>query len=191
MTDVEQADRKSELLDQLTRQSDWIKNCDAKASIAIGGLGIFLAAISSEFILIKMGNVISQAILNLNFSNLLYLSVLAINIVSLFYGVHCLIRVIVPRLSKELYKEKALYTDSLFFFEMIARNEYADYEMKVNTREEAEKLKDLTSQVYINAKICTVKHQWFSKGIKWAMWSVGGLIILFFIGVLLLEVGGI
>lgn len=91
---------KEELLGQLDRHLDWIKSCDTKTSIVLGVIGIFLTIFASDGSINIINLVFSGAIQNLNFSNLLYLTLFILSLSVFVYGAFSLIKVLIPRLSK-------------------------------------------------------------------------------------------
>ncbi|MCU9593837.1 DUF5706 domain-containing protein [Caldibacillus thermolactis] len=134
--------------------------------------------------------VFSEAIQNLNFSNLLYLLFFTLSLCIFVYGAFCLIRVLIPRLSKEVEVYQGTYKDSLYFFEAIAKSTFPEYKEKVAKRIEEDDINDIMSQIFINAKICTIKYSLYKKGIKFSFLGIAGILILYVIGIILLKSGG-
>ncbi|BCC00156.1 hypothetical protein BCJMU51_2220 [Bacillus cereus] len=56
--------------------------------------------------------------------------------------------------------------------------------------EEDDEITDILSQIYVNAKICTIKYSYYSKGIKCAALGIAGVLILYVIGMILVMLGG-
>lgn len=182
--------KKEELLEQLDRHLEWIKSCDTKTSIVLGVIGIFLTIFASDSSINMLNLVFSEAIQNLNFSNLLYLLFFTLSLCIFVYGAFCLIRVLIPRLSKEVEVYQGTYKDSLYFFEAIAKSTFTEYKEKVAKRIEEDDINDIMSQIFINAIICTIKYSLYKKGIKFSFLGIAGILILYVIGIILLKSGG-
>jgi ABC-type protease/lipase transport system fused ATPase/permease subunit len=181
---------KEELLEQLDRHLDSIKSCDTKASIVLGVIGIFLTIFASDSSIKMLNLVFSEVFQNFNFSNLLYLLLFALYLYFFIYGAYSLIRVLVPRLSKEAQTYHGIHKDSLYFFENIAQNSFFEFKEKLASRTEEDKVNDILSQIFINAKICTVKYSLYNRGIKFSFLGIAGILILYVIGIILSKLGG-
>ncbi|MDG0950047.1 Pycsar system effector family protein [Bacillus paranthracis] len=181
---------KNNLTERLDRHLDWIKSCDTKASIVIAVLGVFLTIFTSENSIKMLKQILSQPLQHINFANLLYLLLFVVSWVIFIYGVYCLVRVLVPRLSKDALSYDGINNDSLYFFESIAKNNFLEFKDKMNNTEENDEIADILSQIYVNAKICTTKYSYYSKGIKFAALGISGVLILYVIGMILVMLGG-
>ncbi|KAF6558339.1 hypothetical protein G9G63_25770 [Paenibacillus sp. EKM202P] len=181
---------RTDLLARLDRLLDWIKSCDTKASIVIAGIGLFLTLFTSENFFSILKAILTGAFSHLNFSNLLFLICFALAFSLFVYGSYCLIRVLAPRLSSDVEIMEGMHTDSLYFFESISKNNFREFAEKVRGRNEADDINDILSQLYINAKICTVKYTYYSKGIRYGAIGLSTLLILFILGVILSKAGG-
>lgn len=181
---------KENLIDRLDRNLDWIKSCDTKASIVIAVLGVFLTIFMSENSIKMLKEILSQPFQHINFANFLYLLLFVVFWTILLYGVYCLIRVLVPKLTKDVVSYEGTYKNSLYFFEGIAKNSFLEFKDKVTNTTKEDEITDILSQVYINAKICTIKYSYYSKGIRCASLGIAGVIILYVIGMVLVMVGG-
>jgi hypothetical protein len=184
-------DRRKDLLEQLNRHLDWIKSCDTKSSIVLAVIGIFLTIFATNNSINLLNTILLKAIGNINFANILYLLTFFISLCSFIYGAYCLIRVLTPILGKKVQEYQGIHTDSLYFFETIARNSFFEFKDKVNRRSEEDEISDILSQIYINAKICTIKYSFYSKGIKLSFLGIASVLILYVIGVILLNVEAI
>lgn len=188
--EIENRVDRTDLLARLDRLLDWIKSCDTKASIVIAAIGLFLTLFTSDNFFGFWKRILSGAMSHLNFSNLLFLIFFSLAAISFIYGAYCLVRVLTPRLSKEVEMMEGMHADSLYFFESISRNKYREFSEKVRSRTNDEDLNDILSQVYINAKICTVKYAYYQKGIRYGAIGLSALFIIFLIGVILSKTGG-
>src|SRR5699024_3295832 len=174
--------KKEELLEQLDRHLDWIKSCDTKTSIVLGVIGIFLTIFASDSSINIINLVFSGVIQNLNFSNLLYLILFILSLSIFVYGAFNLISVLIPRLSKEVEVYHGTYKDSLYFFESIAKSTFPEYKERMAKRIEEDEISDITSQIFINAQICTIKYSLYKKGIKFSFLGIAGILVLYVIG---------
>lgn len=181
---------KENLLNRLDRLLEWIKSCDTKSSIVLAGIGIFLTIFTTDYIINELKNILVNLVKSINFSNILYSLLFLISIVLLIYGSYCLIRVLIPRLERDNVAEEARPTDSLYFFETISKNNYIQFRDKMYNTTNKEEIEDILSQIYINAKICTFKYHYSSKGIKYSFIGISGIIIFYIVGLILMELGG-
>lgn len=178
------------LINRLDRHLDWIKSCDTKASIVIAGLGLFLTIFTSEQSLKGLGSVLNVAVKDLNFANLLFLLMVTTSFLSILYGGYNLIRVLVPRLKKDTSLLSNIRNDSLYYFETIADRDFTSFRQSISEESESDEVQDLLSQIYINAKICSIKYKYYGKGIQCSFLGISAFIVLYMIGIILLKVGG-
>lgn len=184
------ADEKNSLISQLDRHLEWIKSCDTKSSIVLAVIGIFLTVFTYEHSINMLNVIISRSIKSINFSNLLFLFLFTVSWCVFIYGAYCLIRVLIPRLSKEVLAYDGIQTDSLYFFENISKNTFSEYKEKVINRKEEDEITDILSQIFVNAQICTIKYSYYSKGIRCAFIGISGVLVLYIIGIILVKAGG-
>jgi hypothetical protein len=178
-------------INQLDRHLDWIKACDTKASIVLAVVGIFLTAITAEHSMKMFGEIAAAIITNINLSNILYIALMAWAFSVFTNGTYNLIRVLTPRLFKETSTNKEINTeDSFYYFESIAKKQFADYKLKVNGRSVTEEIDDILGQIYVNASIATEKYNHYRKGIKYSFIGIAAIVVLFIIGIILVKVGG-
>ncbi|MDQ0049893.1 hypothetical protein J2T18_004215 [Paenibacillus polymyxa] len=181
---------KNNLIARLDRHLDWIKSCDTKSSIVLAVIGIFITIFTSEHSLNMLKHVLIQTIQHISFSNFLYLILFAVSWGVFIYGAYCLIRVLIPRLSKEVLAYEGVDNDSLYFFETISKKSFPDFKRKMESTNQEDEIVDILSQVYINANICTIKYSYYSKGIKYSFFGISGVMFLYVIGLILVKLGG-
>ncbi|GIN25552.1 hypothetical protein FDF40_03645 [Clostridium sporogenes] len=179
---------KENLINRLDRHLDWIKSCDTKASIVLAIIGVFLTIFLSDQSLNMLKEIFKQIVNNINFSNILYLIFFVFSWCLFIYGSNCLVKVLIPR-DKKILEEEGLYKDSLYYFETISNNSFLEFKRKV-TRDKDNEISDLLSQIYVNAKICAIKYQFFKKGIKYSFFGIVSIVLVFMIGALLVNIGG-
>jgi len=181
---------KNNLIGRLDRHLDWIKSCDTKASIVIAGIGLFLTIFTSEHSLIGIGAILKVVVEKLDFANFLFLLLFLSAILLILYGCYNLIRVLVPRLKKEVSQIVTTGGNSLYFFETIADRDFSSFKHNIRQEDEETEIEDIISQIYINAKICTIKYRYYGKGIRFSFIGISMLIIMYITGLILLKVGG-
>lgn len=182
---------KNDLTQRLDRHLDWIKSCDTKASIVIAGAGIFLSIFTAEHSINMLNQILSQTIQNINFSNFVYLTLFFIFWGLFVYGAYCLIRVLVPRMKKEvLIYQQDTRSDSLYYFESIDDKKYLEFKEKMINETPEDEIEDLLTQIYINAKVCSAKYYFYRKGIRLTFIGIAGILVLYTIGIILLKLGG-
>ncbi|MEK4136371.1 hypothetical protein NSQ93_22600 [Bacillus sp. FSL W8-0445] len=182
---------KENLINRLDRHLDWIKSCDTKASIVLAIIGVFLTLFLSDQSLNMLKEIFKQIVNNINFSNILYLIFFIFSWCLFIYGSNCLVKVLIPR-DKKILEEEGLYKDSLYYFETISNNSFLEFKRKVTIRDKDNdnELSDILSQIYVNAKICTIKYRFFKKGVKYSFFGIVSIISVFMIGALLVNIGG-
>lgn len=182
---------KNDLLARLDRLLDWIKSCDTKSSIVIAGTGLFLTIFTSEHSFNMLKTILTKTFDHMYFLKVLYIIFFSISLLFFVYGSYCLIRVLAPRLSKDLKGLEHTENDSLYYFESISTNTFLGFVNKVKTRNEDDDIQDILSQIYINSKICTLKYFHYSQGIKCVFIGMVGLLLFFVFGVILIKSGGL
>ncbi|MED4057167.1 Pycsar system effector family protein (plasmid) [Niallia taxi] len=186
---MDQLDRDN-LLNRLDRLLEWIRACDTKSSIVLAGIGIFITFFTTDFITKTFKTILVRSIKNIDFSNFLYLLLLFLSVLSLMYGIYCLTKVLIPRLSKETVENDGRPSDSLYFFEPIAKTKYREFRDNMLTATKEDEKEDILSQIYVNAKICTYKYNYSRKGMKLSIIGISSLVILYLIGLVLIQLGG-
>lgn len=181
---------KKDLLERLDRHLDWIKSCDTKASIVLAGTGIFLTTFTASHSLKTLNEILTKVFQNFSFSNLLYLLFFIFGWLAFIKGAYCLIKVLVPRLKKDVIYDAEMNNDSLYFFENISKNKFSDFRQKMTDVSSEDDHLDILSQIYINARICTIKYQYFNKGIKFAFLGIAAILSVYVVGIILLKTGG-
>ncbi|MDA2779785.1 hypothetical protein PDR89_09960 [Bacillus cereus group sp. Bc002] len=192
MADNDQSINNENLIERLDRHLDWIKSCDTKASIVLAMLGIFLTLFASEQSINSLKEICTGIFTNINFANILYFIMLVCSCSLFFYGGYCLVNVLIPR-DKRILSEAGLHQDSLYYFETIANSSFLDFKRKIlNTENSAIKneTNDIISQIYVNAKICTIKYQYLKKGILYSFSGITLAMLLYVIGIVLVQLGG-
>lgn len=182
---------KSNLINRLDHQLDWIKSCDTKTSIIIAVIGIFLSIFASENSVASLKEIFTHIFKHHYFSDFVYLFFFSLSWIIFIYGSYYLIRVLKPRLYNSLRTIRGTNKDSLYYFETIAKNDYLAFKQKMINRNHDDEIEDILTQIYVNAKICTLKYSYYKRGIAFAFIGIAGNLILFIIGIILIELGGL
>ena len=171
----------------LDRVINWVSNCDSKVSYLLTLQGIILTIIftsnyascitdtfSYKFSLADFG---WKSVFRFLEGVSLY-SFLTLILVSL-YNAYLTLR---ARLDPKIFKEKGLTTNSVLFFETIAKRKFVDFvtDQQNTTNTGTNQLdNDIDSQVFINSKICQLKFKHYNLTLKYCgIGFIVGLIYL-------------
>ncbi|XXM72323.1 Pycsar system effector family protein [Lysinibacillus sphaericus] len=186
-----QTAERDHLCAQLDRHLDWIKSCDTKSSIVLAVVGIFLTLFTAEHSIKMLMKIMILTFENINFSNIIFLILCLIGLSFFVNGTYNLIRVLTPRLSKEVnLNEEVNVTRSLYFFESISRNKFSEFKERVISQSIEDEIYDLLTQIYVNARISSIKYKHYNKGIRYVFIGIALMLFLFFAGIILVKVGG-
>ena len=151
----------------LERVINWINSCDQKAGIILGIIGVIFSLMLSLDYLSRFKAIVLNL---LNIKCYVLIVILSVALISLVFGVFLLIATLVPRIDSNVYREKRINTNSKIFFNSISHNKsYEEYYNSFIKLNEQDYLNDLLSQIYINSKIASEKHKYFSTGLKWTI----------------------
>jgi hypothetical protein len=178
---------KDDLNQILDRNIAWIENCDNKASIALGTIGVIVGLVfafdySSVFIQLIKGKIGTG-----NCGNYLFLFALAAALCAFIYGGYNLIKTLIPKTNAAKYQATdGFCLGSLIFFSSIASHEkYKDFAEKLKQLSEADYLNDISSQIYICAKICDEKFKSYKRGVCFSASGLVAICLLMFIAYIL------
>lgn len=166
---------KDDLNQILDRNIAWIENCDSKASIMLGALGVAVSVIFALDYATIILNVIQEKCSNISCFNIVFLILVALSLCALFYGGYKLIETLTPKIDMvNLGAGENMSSNSIIFFSSIAtHSSYTKYLDKLKEVSEPDYINDISSQVYICAKICDLKFRNYKSGLYF---SVGGLL---------------
>lgn len=153
----------------------WINNCDTKASIILGSIGVIATIfLSSDYARI-MKRVIENSVVNINFWKIIYIVILFIAIVCCGIGILYFVLCITPNIILNTKSFDAIIKknkdkdnfDSIMFYGSISLFDYKSYQEKVKIRCDNfdDVMRDLTFQIYSAACICNLKFVRLKKGI--------------------------
>lgn len=157
----------------LERVINWINSCDQKTGIILGIIGVMFSLMLSFDYLSRFKAIVNNL---LNANCYVLIVILTTALIALVVGVLLLIATLVPRIDSNVYREKRLNTKSKIFFNTISQNKsYAEYYNSFIKLNEQDYLNDLLSQIYINSKIASIKHKFYSIGLKCTL--AGGVVL--------------
>jgi hypothetical protein len=146
----------------LDRIIGWVNNCDNKASIILGTYGVMATILFTTNFIEKLKSIVTLSVDKVTFGHLIYLSLSAISIILVFIGLYKLVKIIVPNTDSK-------GTNSLIFFGSIAENKIDGYLYRLDSCSDADLLKDIKSQIYINSKICDKKFKNLKTGLQFSL----------------------
>lgn len=173
----------NELQNRMDRIIEWVKTCDTKASIMLTVLslsvGIFF---TSEFVLNGLQKVIANTFVVsdkgcLSFSAFFALLSAMLSVLALVMALKCYIMVLMAKTDENQTKDSNLMLHSYIHFNHISKLTYEEF---VRGLESVDVKKDLTSQIYINAKRCAEKFSDYNVGVKWTVVSFLSAIFMIF-----------
>jgi len=175
---------KSDVIDILDRNIGFIRDCDNKASIVLGIFGIILTITITTDRINSIASIFSSAVVCASVYSYLYLLLMIGAIITTFYGLFRII--IVLNAQVDFSKDAGLDMDSKIFFKHIAKNDnYLAYKAKLLNMTNEEFINDISSQIFINAKICDEKYRNYKCGLKLALIGFLIFIVLWIIGVIM------
>jgi len=168
--------------------SSWINNCDAKTSILLALIGVFLTvSFTSDFILTgittELKNIVGLFSGNCSCRacvNVLIILLLGVSIFFFVRSLRFLFVVLFARLDNTREEEKS----SICFYKSIGEHSYEEYKKLVVDLSAGQLIDDKLRQVHACSKICTRKFINYNKGInatRFALVFFGLFITLFLI----------
>lgn len=166
----------------LERVNFWITNVDTKVSYLLALQGIIITLVFTSGIRDTFINTMSYVF---SFTNINWLSIVRfIEGLSLYIAFFLLLislfniyKTLKARLSSEVFDESGLKTNSLMFFETIAKRKYVDFVNDQKNLSEEEINNQIDSQIFINSKICQTKFKHYNIALKYCCLSLIPLFI--------------
>lgn len=166
---------KDDLNQILDRNVAWIENCDNKASIMLGALGVAVSVFFALDYATIILNVIQGKWSNASFGNVIFLILVTLSLCAFMYGGYKLIKTLTPKIDMENLgsDEKVCTNSNIFFSTIAAHSNYTKFLERLIETNGNDYLNDISSQIYICAKICDLKFKDYKKGLYF---SLGGLL---------------
>lgn len=175
---------KEDLNQILDRNIAWIENCDSKASIMLGMMGVTISIVVAFDYAKVIINTIKEKCLSVSFWKVVFLILLLLTVCSILYGGYKLIRSLVPQLDmKKFGDNEMLCNNSIIFFSSIAAHDnYAKFLNSLKKTNDEDYLNDISSQIFLCAKICDLKFRNYKRGLYFSMGGLSGFAFLMIIG---------
>jgi hypothetical protein len=166
-----------ELFQILDRIILWIGNCDTKASIFLGSMGVVIGVLLGTDYVTFMINTCKALQTYPPSALIAFVVPFVFSIVLMIVGVFFLLLSILPTTTIGEYPKKDVYLDSLLFFTTIASNSGVDeLTNKILSSTDASKSKDIISQIYVCSIICSLKFKRYKRGV---LFSSAGIVLFF------------
>lgn len=170
------AEKIQDARDILDRIIGFISNCDVKASIVLGILGIILTIFFTGPGLGLLQELLLISYTFLSFINIVYLLGLASSFIAFVFGVCKLLSVLHAKIEPS-------GSDSKIYFCDIASNScYEHYKVKFLRSDNTDQLNDLLSQVFVNARICKCKFRAYNYGLFFSICGSSLFLVLLVLG---------
>lgn len=158
----------------------WIGNADTKISYSLTFIGVLLGFFLTSSKPIKLSETISRIYSNglqiLKLNEIIILLLICAFTATSITAIVFLYRALKGIIDPEVYKEDGLITNSNIFWKTISKKSYVDFYNSINILNQEKLIKEISSQVFINSKICTKKFENYNQGVKYIVISV----IIFF-----------
>lgn len=170
-----------ELKSRMDRIIEWVKTCDTKASIMLSVLSLSVGIIfTSDFVLGSLKNVIVNTFVvtdkgSFSWSALFALLCAILAVFSLLCALGCYILVLRAKTNENQTEDQHLMLHSFTHFNHISELTYEEF---VRGMVDVDVTKDLTSQIYINAKRCSEKYSDYNSGVTWTVVSFLSTIVM-------------
>ena len=163
-----------EMVEILDRNTVWIENCDNKASIILGVIGVVAGIFLATDYVGKLYSIILFMISkeHLSICSIVYILIMAASIVGMIVGCLFLIGVLVPSYKMEEYQKRGITSDSVVHYASIAKHKtFTKFRNKLVRLSDEAMMEDLAEQIYICAIICENKFSMYKKGLLTCVFS--------------------
>lgn len=161
----------------LKRNTEWIQNCDSKATTVLAFVGVLITVVCSKdsFLFLKAAILLIVESCSVK---LLFLVAFIMACTIFCYGIYEIVNVLFACVDAEKFKQKDLVIDSKIFFGSIGNNdEYSVFYDKFCSKDDEDFLKDLLSQIYITSIIANTKYLHYNSGLKFLILSFIMLVV--------------
>lgn len=158
----------------LDRINAWINNCDQKAGILLATIGVMITVLfTTDFVDGVKNDIVSPFLDYLKFPRayefsllrcLFFISLLLTVLVCARTSFYSLKTISATTDSKSINNKPSVVSKSYLFFQTIADMNYAEFKEFGGDEKYQD---DLTSQIYINSKICAAKFAQYKKALHW------------------------
>ncbi|WP_455543543.1 hypothetical protein [Intestinibacter sp.] len=173
----------------------WIGNVDSKISYSLTFIGVLLGFFLANKKPINISEIVNKILMKIqeipkhgikltlkgiDLKDIISVIILILICAFIFTSAKACIYLykgIKGRIDPEVYKQNGLVTKSNIFWNSISNQKYSDFYKNIRSLDKDNLMKDISSQIFINSKICTEKFENYNKGVKYISISI----ILFFI----------
>lgn len=179
---------KEDLLQTLDRTITWIENCDTKASIIFGGIGVIFGILLATDYVKKIVEIFKHMMANIGFWAGLHICICTLSIGAIVIGTSFLLRVLIAKADTRGLESKGVINNSLIFFSSIAKNKsFESYKSKMTCCDEMDYCDDIISQIYICSLICDKKFRNYKWGLILSISGFALFAVMMIIGALALS----
>lgn len=179
-----------EMVEILDRNTAWIENCDNKASIILGVIGVVAGIFLATDYVGKLYSIILFMISkeHLSIWSILYVFIMAVSVVGMVIGCLFLINVLLPRFRMEEYQKRGITSESVVHYASIAKHKtFTKFRNKLIKLSDEAMMEDLAEQIYICAIICENKFAAYKKGLLTCVFSFLLFVFLAILGFIITK----
>lgn len=167
----------------LERNIGFINSCDTKTSIVLAIFGVLLTIIFTSDVSTEIIYIINTAYSTKCCCGVLYLILISASIIVLLIGLKNLICVLIGRIDVKGNNSSFNYDSRIFFSGITKYEDDRKYRKNFSKMTEEEYFDEITSQIFINAKIADVKYQKYNWGLKCLVCGFLTFVVLVLIGI--------
>jgi len=167
----------------LERNIGFINSCDTKTSIVLAIFGVLLTIIFTSDVSTEFIYIIYTAYSTKCCCGVLYLFLISASIIVLLIGLKNLICVLIGRIDVKDNNSNLKHDSRIFFSGITKYEDDRKYRNDFSKMTEKEYFNEITSQIFINAKIADVKYQKYNWGLKCLVCGFLTFVVLVLIGI--------
>lgn len=175
---------REESLQQLERINFWIANCDTKASIVLGFLGVFtplfftstpmLDSIKYAIHAISSGHVPMASGIIYSISGITITAMVVWIVLTFFF----IFKSLTATVGDAVTHAAGIMTNSDMFFHAIKTKTFSNYYGNISHNSDQDMFRDIHSQIYINSHICSNKFEFYNNAVKYLKFALLGFLTL-------------
>lgn len=173
MAELKNAFTKDDAYANLERINGWISNCDTKASILFGVLGVVIGLTTEVFKVFGFLKDVATGAVAASSGNIallvFQLLLMTTYMVATAFAVYNLVNVLKARLRSPI--QPKMLKDSMLYFDMIANKTQEQYLDTCSTVTEEKLVEDINTQVWVNSLICKAKFKYYKRSLIWVCFA--------------------
>ena len=178
---------KDDLFQTLDRTNAWIENCDTKASIILGGIGVVFGIMLTSENISKIALIFKHMMDNTGFWTGLHIFLSVISICGIVVGALFLLWVLVGKTDTCTFASKGITSESLIFFSSVAKESSLQlYKSKLIECSESNWFDEIISQIFICSIICDKKFKRYKIGLILSVLGFNLFAVMMIIGICVL-----